>query len=144
MTGLWYMKMSPGTFAGLCGTGTERVLGWINRDGLPVDREGCIFLFRGLRWLWQRADLAERERIEHCEVKQHQLGKLLGVSRQTLLVWESKHGLPRQKNGRYDLAQVCPWLPQHYNNIYRRKYRSSVKELRKTFQKILKGLENEI
>ena len=115
---------------------------WI-KQGRLSGPGGQIALWRVVRWREQQlAEEIDRKVVTET-LNQEQLGRLLDVSRQTLFTWGRREGLPRNKDGSYNLADVCAWLPGYYRKLYGRRFKKTFKALQSAFVRITAWTEKE-
>jgi len=115
---------------------------WIKR-GFPVERDGSIFIVKAVRWWRRQYELELYKKLESETLSQEELGRLLDVSRQTLYAWGRREGLPRNKDGTYNLSSVCAWLPHYYRRIYGRRFKKTFRALQSAFTRIIAWTEKE-
>ena len=120
MQGVRNLSVNLTDLAWLFHTSPDRIRQW-NHQGLPVNVDGSFTLSAVCRWREDRHRSELARKLTASSLSQKDLVRLLGVSRQSLTAW-TKAGLPRRRDGRYDLKAACRWLPSHYRKTYERKY----------------------
>ncbi len=111
---------------------------WQNQ-GLPVEADGRFLLTRVLRWREQQHRAELTARVQTLTVSQRQLGKLLGVSRQTLAAW-TRAGLKRGKQG-YELPAVVRWLQCHCRRTANAEYEKRLAAIRRKLRRNIEQLD---
>ena len=106
----------------LFGRSPGNIAAWVRHNDLARNSDGTFNLRNSIFWLEAHYRRVATVKITMVNLTQGQLSELLGVTRQTVFVWEKKKGLPRNSDGSYDLMVVLRWLPKFYDRVYREKY----------------------
>lgn len=113
---------------------------WTRVGGLPRKANGRYYLKTALSWIEQHYRDSKSKIIDGDKLSQKDLVKLFGMTRQGVAGWERK-GLPRRKDGRYELRAVCQWLRKYYRDSSEAKYQSRLTALKKKLHRNIKQIE---
>lgn len=131
--------VSLSELARLLGKSQGCIWAWYKNKGLPRQPDGMFCLPVVLRWLIQFYENNHKTRVKFNSLTQEQLADLLGVTRQTLTAW-GRARLSKNRNGTYDMKQVCHWLRKYYQNIAERKYKGRLKSLQRKLDRNVRQL----
>lgn len=129
------LAVSANDLARLFGRSSGAVEYWTKHKNLRRLADGKYDLKSSL--LWFESYLRSKQPVlKMASLDQRQLGVLLDVSRQKITAW-SKIGMPRRKDGRYDLKIVCHWLRRYYEASAEKKYERRLEVIEKKLRRNL-------
>jgi len=133
------IEVTPAELARIFGRSLGAIQFWTEHKGLHRNSNGLYNLRQSFLWL-EKYYKSHNRRLPLDRLNISELAKLLNVTRQKIYVWRAA-GLPKQVDGKYNLADVCRWLPVYYHDIAERKYRNRLETIRRRLGRNVRQLE---
>lgn len=134
-----YLTVNKTDLAWLLHTSVSNIEKW-KKVGLQQKSDGKFLLSDALAWLKERHNIELKNKLTAVSLSQQDLVVLLGVTRQTLTAW-GRAGLPKNRNGTYNIKQVCSWLRSHYRQAAQREYHEWLNTVKKKLCRNVRQLE---